>query len=504
MHTALTAIATAAQMRASEAQLMADGTSEAALIARAGGAVVQVILHRFTCQPSVLVLAGPGHNGADALVVAAQLAQHGRQVTLICWRRVPDAWLLAATTAGVQHIIDWDAATLALACASVDLIVDGLLGIGTNRPLSGDVLTIVQAINQRPPHLPCVAIDLPSGCVADSGVLLGTVVRADLTIATGPRKIGLCYLPAMDAAGEVVSVDIGIDLAALPYHALTTAWAHAQRPARPPDSYKGTYGTLSVWAGSAQFPGAAYLATAAAARVGAGIVSLATSSALAPLLWRLPESTLTLLDGDVAHDSVALTDPRFTALLIGPGLGRSDAVAQLLGAVLAPACIGDRPGLLDADALALLGRDPQWYTRLAPQRYVLTPHLGELRRLCGGVLPDLLPHQIATHCAQTWQQIVVMKGSTSLIAHPDGRLLVWPHPNPALATAGSGDILAGIIAGLLTQGVSPWAAAGVGVYIQGQVAHILRTQQGDAGTLASDALPLIPQVLKSLQRGGVQ
>jgi NAD(P)H-hydrate epimerase len=217
------------------------------------------------------------------------------------------------------------------------------------------------------------------------------------------------------------------------------------------------------------------------------------------LLWRLPESTLTLLAGDVTLDCAALTDARFTALLIGPGLSRSDSVAELLWAVLSPACIGNRTALLDADALALLGRDPQWYTRLRPQRYVLTPHLGELRRLCGGTLPDLLPHQIATYCATTWQQIVVMKGSTTLIAHPDGRLLVWPYPNPALATAGSGDILAGIIAGLLTQGASPWAAAGVGVYIQGQVAQILRNQHGDAGTLASDALPLIPPVLKSLQ-----
>jgi NAD(P)H-hydrate epimerase len=345
----------------------------------------------------------------------------------------------------------------------------------------------------------CVAIDLPSGCLADSGAVLGTVVRADLTISTGPRKIGLSQLPAMDTAGAVVAVDIGVATDQLPYHELTPAWAQAQRPARPRDSYKGTYGTLSVWAGSAQFPGAAYLASAAAARVGAGIVSLATTSALAPLLWRLPESTLTLLAGDVTHDSAALTDARFTALLIGPGLGRSDAVADVLWAVLAPNAIGDRPALLDADALALLGRDPHWYTRLTPLRYVLTPHLGELRRLCGGALPDLLPHQIATHCAATWQQIVVMKGSTTLIAHPDGRLLVWPHPNPTLATAGSGDILAGIIAGLLTQGVSPWAAAGVGVYIQGHIAQILRSQQGDAGTLASDALPLIPQALKSLQ-----
>lgn len=408
-------------------------------------------------------------------------------------------WLLAATTAGVHIITNWDAEWLAHACACHTIIVDGLLGLGTNRPLSGDVLTIVQSINQRPPDVVCVAIDLPSGCLADSGVLLGTVVRADLTIATGPRKIALSQLPAMDAAGEVVAVDIGVATDLLPFHELTTAWAQAQRPARPRDSYKGTYGTLCVWAGSAQFPGAAYLACAAAVRVGAGIVSLATTSALAPLLWHLPESTLTLLAGDVTHDCAALTDARFTSLLIGPGLGRSEAVAELLWAVLAPTHIGQRTAVLDADALALLGRDPRWYTRLAPFRYVLTPHLGELRRLCGGELPELLPHQIAIQCAQTWQQIVVMKGSTTLIAHPDGRLLVWPHPNPALATAGSGDVLAGIIAGFLTQGLSPWAAAGVGVYIQGYVAQILRSQQGDAGTLASDALPLIPQALKSLQ-----
>ncbi len=499
MNTALTAFVTAQQMRDCEAQLLATTTTPDALITRAGGAVAQVILQRFPSQLTVLVLAGHGNNGADALVVAAQLAQQGRQITLLCWRRESDAWLLAATDAGVQHIIDWDADWLVQACARHAIIVDGLLGLGTNRPLSGDVLAIVQSVNQRPPQVMCVAIDLPSGCLADSGALLGTVVRAELTISTGPRKIGLSQLPAMDAAGEVVAVDIGVATDQLPYHELTAAWAQAQRPARPRDSYKGTYGTLSVWAGSAQFPGAAYLASAAAARVGAGIVSLATTSALAPLLWRLPESTLTMLNGDVTHDCAALTDDRFTSLLIGPGLGRSEAVADLLWAVLAPNAIGDRPAVLDADALALLGRDPRWYTRLTPLRYVLTPHLGELCRLCGGTLPDLLPHQIATHCAATWQQIVVMKGSTTLIAHPDGRLLIWPHPNPALATAGSGDILAGIIASLLTQGLSPWAAAGVGVYIQGHVARILRSQHGDAGTLASDALPLIPQVLKSLQ-----
>ena len=499
MNTVSIALVTAQQMRDCEAQLFANDTYPDALILRAGIAVAQVILQRFPSQKTVLVLAGPGNNGADALVVAAQLAQQGRQVTVLCWRRAPDAWHARAVAVGVQLVADWDAIWLAQACGNHELIVDGLLGLGTNRPLSGDVLTIVQAVNQRPYHVLCAAIDLPSGCLADSGALLGTVVRADLTIATGPRKIGLSQLPAMDMAGDVVSVDIGIATNHLPYHELTTAWAQAQRPGRPRDSYKGTYGTLSVWAGSAQFPGAAYLASAAAARVGAGIVSLATTSALAPLLWRLPESTLTLLAGDVIHDCEALTDARFTALLIGPGLGRSDAVADLLWAVLAPNAIGDRSALLDADALALLGRDSLWYTRLTPQRYVLTPHLGELRRLCGGTLPDLLPHQIATHCAQTWQQIVVMKGSTTLIAHPDGRLLVWPHPNPALATAGSGDILAGIIAGLLTQGVSPWAAAGVGVYVQGHVAQILRSQHGDAGTLASDALPLIPHALKSLQ-----
>jgi len=364
MNTALTAFVTAQQMRDCEAQLFTTGTAPDALITRAGTAVAQVILHRYPTQQAVLVLAGPGHNGADALVVAAQLAQQGRQVTVLCWRREPDVWYTHAVANGVQVVTDRDAIWLAQACHSHDLIVDGLLGLGTNRPLSGDVLTIVQAVNQRSSQVPCAAIDLPSGCLADSGALLGAVVRADLTIATGPRKIGLSQLPAMDMAGDVVSVDIGIATNHLSYHELTTAWAQAQRPARPRDSYKGTYGTLSVWAGSAQFPGAAYLASAAAARVGAGIVSLATTSALAPLLWRLPESTLTLLAGDVTHDCAALTDARFKALLIGPGLGRSDAVADLLWAVLAPAAIGDRPALLDADALALLGRDPHWYTRL--------------------------------------------------------------------------------------------------------------------------------------------
>jgi hydroxyethylthiazole kinase-like uncharacterized protein yjeF len=490
-------LCTIAQMRDAEAQLIASGSSSAQLIARAGAAVAHQIMVEYSALKQVLVCVGPGNNGADGIEVACILAQNGYQVHLAVWRRRPDAWLDRARTLDIPIDDVLTPHTLAFAISCTQLVVDALLGIGTNRPLDEDVAEWVSAINARPAHIPCVAIDVPTGCLGDGADAPALMVRANTTYATGPRKLSTCFMPGLVAAGRVVALDIGLGADAFHCFEVTAETVAHWLPARPIDAYKGTFGTLCVWAGSAAFPGAAVLATHAALRAGSGIVSIATASALVPLLWRFPELTITALD---AQPLTALSDARFSAYVVGPGLGRAPDTEALLTTFLKQHHLGVRPVVLDADALTLLSRHPRWYEMLPAQQMVLTPHLGELTRLCGGVFPADDPCMRAILLARRWQQVLVMKGSTTVIAAPDGQCVVWPHPNPVLAVGGSGDVLAGIIGALLAQGIVPFRAAVLAVVIHGMAANHLRQTGVEAGALPSDLITHIPATLMALHR----
>lgn len=495
-------LCTVAQMRDAEAQLIASGVSSAQLIARAGAAIAQRIMAQFPGITRVLICAGPGNNGADGLEVACVLAKHGYHVHVHLWRRHADAWLARVDALHIPVTTTTSAPLLTAAFAHTDIVVDALLGIGANRPLDTDGVALVMALNARPVALPCVAIDVPTGCIGDGNEAPAVMVQATVTYATGPRKLGTCFLPGLAAAGRVEAIDIGLATRAFTCVEATAAAVAEWLPLRPPDAYKGTFGTLCVWAGSAQFPGAAVLATHAALRAGSGIVSVATSHALIPLVWRYPELTLTLLD---AHPLTALSDARFTAYVVGPGLGRAPETEALLTTFLQQRHLAHRPVVLDADALTLLSRHSRWYETLPTQQMVLTPHLGELKRLCAGDLPDEPPCARALRLAHRWQQVLVMKGSTTVVAAPDGQCVVWPHPNPVLAVGGSGDVLAGIIGALLAQGLPLFRAAVLAVVVHGMVADHLRQTVADVGVLPSDVIAHIPATLTALRtmKGGV-
>lgn len=484
-----------AQMRAFEAHIMAGGISGSALIERAGQAVANVVMHRYPAHRRVMICVGPGNNGADGIVVACALHAAGYTVHLYCWQRTHDVWLATAQHHAIPITMMRTAACVDSSFSHYDIIIDALLGIGANRPLAADLAAIVHAINARPHAVPCVAVDVPTGCVGDGEVHPQVLVRADLTVATGPRKLATCFMPTLVAAGEIVAVDIG-ELPTHPCHLATPHVAAQWLPPRPLDAYKGTFGTLCVWAGSAAYPGAAVLASGAALRSGAGIVSMATTAAIVPLLWRMPELTLTLLDEQPLD---ALIDSRFNAFVVGPGLGRSAPVADLLIALLAALHRTNRPLVLDADALTMLSHIPDWHTRIPPQSAVLTPHRGELARLVGGAIPDMPPCALAVQLAQQWHQVLVMKGSTTVIAAPTGHCMVWPHPNPALAVGGSGDVLAGMIGALLAQGVAPFRAAVIAVVLQGETARALSQQHGTTGILPSDVIARLPDTIAQLR-----
>jgi ADP-dependent NAD(P)H-hydrate dehydratase / NAD(P)H-hydrate epimerase len=309
---------------------------------------------------------------------------------------------------------------------------------------------------------------------------------------------------------------------------LTSDHVRGLLPPRPPDGHKYTFGRVLVIAGSITCPGAASLATAAAARVGAGLVVLGVGRSAQHGPGRIAEVVLQILPeaewgylGETAADEVRQHLDGTRALLVGPGIGRDDStrqfVCRLLGVTTpegrplgfatgrAPTPLPQAalpPLVLDADALTLLATVARWWERLPPASAVLTPHAGEMARLLGITALAGDHRTIATEAAARWRQVVVLKGPTTVIADPDGGCAQLTAPNPALATAGTGDVLAGCIAGLLAQGAQPFAAAQAGVFLHAQAGARATQDLGDTGVLASDLLPRLPLAIKGLRLEG--
>jgi hydroxyethylthiazole kinase-like uncharacterized protein yjeF len=530
------------QMRDLEAAAVAAGQTWAGLMEQAGTGVAQEILAQLDDAHArrALILVGPGNNGGDALVVARHLAQAGLQLQLYLWRRIyrdDDLNWQLCRQLGLPETFaadDPEQDTLVHLLQSADYVVDGLLGMGTQRPVADLLAAIVQTVNRvraARPDLQIVSIDLPTGIQSDSGAVLDHAIRADLTVATGLAKRGLLCQPGRSYAGRIALAPIQLvaeHVEAIMSETIDSALASRLLPARPADSHKGTYGKAMVVAGSILYPGAAILASAAAARVGAGIVTLASGRSVLLTPGRIPEVTLRPLpesDGvlnEAAADEVLKHLDGYRALLVGPGLGSEPPTREFIKRLLAiepprhrsgigfrlasgqeqPLSTDTRPDLpptvLDADALNHLSNLDAWWEHVPAGRCVLTPHPGEMKRLLALESFDD-PVKLASEAAERWQQIVVLKGATTIIADPSGRTVLHDAANPALATAGTGDVLAGAIVGLLAQGVAPFDAAALGVYLHSAAGRLVRDEFGDAGALASDLLPRLPLAIKAFR-----
>jgi NAD(P)H-hydrate epimerase len=553
-------IVTAGEMRAIEEAAVARGATWSGLMEQAGAGVARVALDVLVSPAGrrVLVLVGPGNNGGDGLVAARLLHDAGARVTLYLWRRSDaagdDNWRLCRQRAipEMRSADDPHAQTLRAALAESDMVIDALLGYGANRLVEGDLATIIATLNaataqrERMNRPFVLAVDVPTGVQADSGALLGDAVRADLTVSTGPFKRGLIVYPARAYAGELRSVAIGLspaDLEGIMTEVIDGNLARSLLPPRPPDAHKGTFGKVLVVAGSVNYPGAAALASAGAARVGAGLVTLAVGrSQLFFSPGRIPEVTLHPLPeaewgapGDAAADELLTILGDYQVLLVGPGLGREKVTRaffeRLLGlqsprhrgqigfriatAGSEKAAVKQRPELpftvIDADGLNILadlihhpetsdGAPGAIWDRLPRGRCVLTPHPGEMRRLLGVEQIADQPIDVAKDAAARWKQIVVFKGATTVIADPEGHVRVNDGGNPALATAGTGDVLAGAIAGLIAQGLKPFDAATLGVYLHSAAGRMVRDELGDMGALAGDLLPRLPLAIRALKQ----
>ncbi|EPY01805.1 bifunctional ADP-dependent NAD(P)H-hydrate dehydratase/NAD(P)H-hydrate epimerase [Magnetospirillum fulvum] len=449
---------TVAEMSRADALAIAHGIPGERLMEAAGWAVARQAVHRLP-RGRIAILCGPGNNGGDGFVAARLLARRGWAVRVAL---LGDPAALKGDAA--RMAARWTGPVEALSPGSLDGcagVIDALFGAGLSRPLDGIARAVIEEIIRR--NLPTIAVDVPSGIDGDSGEIRGVAADCVATITFFRKKPGHCLLPGRLKCGEIVLADIGIPDAVLADIAPLTAEAVAHPPPTPKiDGHKYRRGHVLVVAGSTM-TGAARLAALAARRIGAGLATIAApAETLASLRAAEPGTLIAALE---PFDAL-LADPRRNALVIGPGAGRGAATAERTLAILATG----RPAVLDADALTSFADAPDRLFRALSPLAVLTPHDGEYQSLFGHTEGSRLAR--ARHAAAQSGAVVLVKGPDTAIAHPDGRAKIVTDAPPDLATAGSGDVLAGIIGGLLAQGLPPFEAAATGAALHGRAGRL--------------------------------
>lgn len=453
-------IVTAAEMRAAEERAIAAGIPVETLMDRAGTAAAEAI-RRYAGLHPILVLCGPGNNGGDGYVIARRLREADLSVRVAASGPAKAGAAESAREAWGEAIEDIAEA------APAPVLVDALFGTGLTRgldhALAADLARLAAGAKVK------VAIDLPSGAATDDGALLSPVPDYDLTVTFGALKPSHLLQPAARHRGRIVVADIGVETPSR-----LTALSRPHIPAPGPDDHKYTRGYAAVLAG--EMPGASALTASAAARAGAGYVRLIAQSAVAGISHAVVQA-----DGPAR---IFLADGRIDALVVGPGLGRSARAEALLDCALA----SGHPLVLDADALVLLGgRGPAALAGL-DETPIFTPHAGEFARLKGEGAGSKVER--ARAAAEEWQAVIVFKGADTVIAAPDGRCAIAP-PAPAwLASAGTGDVLAGIAAARRAAGTGAFEAAYEAVWLHARAAEI-----AGPALIADDLLAALPAAL---------
>jgi NAD(P)H-hydrate epimerase len=475
-------------MAAADAATIAAGTPGIVLMEKAGRAVVRAVTARFPPGP-VLVLCGPGNNGGDGWVVARRLAALGWPVA--AHSLVDPAGLRGdAAAAFARYAGPWSTADPP-PFDPTTLVVDALFGAGLDRPLEGAARAWVERLRAHPG--PIVAIDVPSGVDGGSGAVLGAAAPASLTVGFCRPRPGHVLLPGRDLAGTLVIADIGIPdrvVAAVDEglrRNVPAVWA-AALPRRDGTAHKYRFGHAVVVGGPAHATGATRLAARAAIRVGAGLVSVAARPDALPVYAAALTTVMTRPCADPKTLEDLLADPRLNAWLIGPGAGTGEATRNAVSILLR----SGRPLVLDADALSAFAADRTALLGALHGGCVLTPHDGEYARLFGHS-GDRLARALAA--ARESGAVVLLKGADTVVAAPDGRAAILDRAPAALATAGTGDVLAGLVLGLLAQGVPVFEAAAAAAWL-----HARCGERVGPGLIAEDLPDAIPPVLAALGR----
>jgi len=507
-------LATAAQMKELDRRTIEElGIPGLVLMENAARSAVQVIAHHYPRMHSPAVFCGKGNNGGDGLAMARYFHQQGLDVRVVLAGSRKTLKGDAAhqfriiEKSGVPFIemdekADW--AFLKLEVSRSDLLVDALLGTGLEKEVQGFFKDLIALMNELP--IPKVALDLPSGLSSDTGQPLGICLQADLTVTFGLPKVGQVLLPGCRFLGRLFVADIGLSPLFFPapenrVELLEASQLASCLPQRDPGGHKSSYGHVLILAGSQGKTGAAALACLGALRAGAGLVTLGIPESLNAIMEvklteamtePLPEGTRGTLGFKALGRIVALLQGK-KALAIGPGLSTAPQTKRLMQTLTKETSL---PLVIDADALNALSEAPKVLKHLAG-RAILTPHPGEMSRLSGKPVAEIQADRIkaAREFAQRHQLILVLKGAGTVIADPEGPVYLNPVAHSVLAAGGTGDVLTGVILGLLSQGLSLKEAACLGVYLHGRAGVLLAARRGAQGLLASELPEEIPGLL---------
>jgi ADP-dependent NAD(P)H-hydrate dehydratase / NAD(P)H-hydrate epimerase len=536
-------LVTVSQMQKIEKEADAGGLTYDQMMENAGQGLAEIILDLFVddAEPEVVGLVGSGNNGGDTLIALTTLVEEGWKARAYLVKRKKDDLLKRFTDAG-GAVLSGDRAfeQLAESIETADVMLDGVLGTGVKLPLKKDVAELLDEVNEildaLDEHPLVIAVDCPSGVDCDTGEVAEETIPADLTVTMAAVKQGLLKMPAFEYAGNLEVVDIGLSADLISLKDVNTEVADeefisALLPERRLDSHKGTFGTSLIAAGSVNYTGAVLLAGEAAYRAGAGLVTLAVPAPVhAALAGQIPEATWVLLPqamGVIASNASEVlmkNIERATALLIGPGFGTESTTKEFVEHLLSGKSVPKKsaarigflheeterkavadgvlpPMVVDADGLKLLAQIKDWHTKL-PSDTILTPHPGEMAVLTGLSKEDIQEDRqdMARKYAKEWGHVVVLKGAFTSIAAPDGRVTVIPVASSALAHAGTGDVLAGIIVSLRAQGLDAFDAAIAGAWIHAQAGLYAADNLGTTvSVLASEVLNSISDVLSDLE-----
>ncbi|MBE0670923.1 MAG: NAD(P)H-hydrate dehydratase [Anaerolineales bacterium] len=509
------------QMRAIEKEADEKGVSYAEMMQNAGRGLAELVhaLGQENGWDEVTGIVGTGNNGGDALVALTWLAEAGwrTHAYLVNRKQKGDELIVRYLSAGgglAESTGDENNESLAAFLNQSDVLLDGLLGTGIKLPLKKEAAQVLEKTNlilsQMDPPVFVVAVDCPSGVDCDTGETADETIPADLTITMAAVKHGLIKLPAFEFVGELQTVEIGLPGNLNSWNSIQAEVADwnmvsALLPERAPASHKGTFGTAFVVAGSTSYTGAALLAGTAAYRIGAGLVTMAVPAPLhAILAGHLPEATWVLLPHEngcisaAAAEDVLQNLERATAFLVGSGLGDKLSTGSFIENIISSIKL---PMVVDADGLRHISRIKDWHKKIFTSA-VLTPHPGEMSALTGLPTEEIQSNRevVALKYAKEWGHVVVLKGAFTLIASPDGHFTVIPVATPALARAGTGDVLAGLIVGLLAQGLNAYDAAVAGAFIHAQAGLLAADVFGTtASVLASDVLDSVADVIADLE-----
>ena len=488
--------------------IAADGITELDLMERAASAVAYEIISRWLTTKRIVIFAGPGNNGGDALAVARMLYEQGYRPEVFLFN-IKSSHLSECCAANRQRLIDMGNIDFTEIIDNFtppelgpdDVVIDGLFGSGLHSPLKGGYTSLVQYINNSEAFI--VSIDMPSGlfCEWNEGSDRRNIIRADLTLTFGSKRLSFFFSENAEFIGQCIVLDIelnanAIDSTPADYYLIEKEDVRNMLKPRDPFINKYDNGTLLLIAGSYGMMGAAILAARGAQRIGAGLVTVhAPASANTIMQTSCPEALFEADESDICT-TIINSKRRFSVVALGPGMGTSDETIDAVDHFLKNY---RKPCLLDADALNCIAARPM-LLRSIPKGSIITPHTGEFDRLFGKSVTDEERLKRAINQSKMYNITIVLKGHYTMMIRPDGKVYINSSGNPGMATAGSGDVLTGMIAGLISQGYSPDNSVWMGVYIHGRAGDLAAQKLGQNSLIASDIINNIGPAILDIKR----